>query len=640
MQFLLNSISRAGSGCAPRPSARINDTRINDTEGCDLSKHHAVEEKPQSADAAWIRGLSKPTDTLPPIDSSYYGSLVARAPRHAAPADVLDDAPADVRDDAPAAARTAPLRRVSAEQVDTVIGQLDAVTWDFPHAGRQGSATAAPTEAVGTTHSSSGEAHQAVDGLALLGLAPNDHAEPVDAGEFRADMGHARHEAQADVAAEGPETITADTEMAETAETKTAETANTGTADPETVGTETVPPAGGRHARSHLRKPILLGAAVTLCVLTLGGVTIGATSGGNTADGAVAADAGASKTVSIVVDGQRQQIDTQALSVAGVLAAAGLHVTAHDTLAPALDSPVAARSTIVLDRGRQVTLTIDGKPRQIWTTARTVDQALAALGADRSTLLLSANRSRAIPLDGLVLTATSLRTVALTVGGRSTGSSTTGAKTVAQLLAERTVVLGPLDRVTPAAATPLRDGLVVAVDRIEVTTRSKNVRLGEPPAKKINDPKIDKGTSTVVQKGRPGQQVITYKVTTVNGRQAAPAESSRRTVIAPVATVTHVGTRTGFTYVGNEVFTNDTTFGVNWDGLAMCESTHNPKAVNANPSAGLPTYGLFQFDIPTWATVGGSGNPMDHTPEEQLMRAKMLYQSRGLEPWACRDSAH
>jgi hypothetical protein len=61
--------------------------------------------------------------------------------------------------------------------------------------------------------------------------------------------------------------------------------------------------------------------------------------------------------------------------------------------------------------------------------------------------------------------------------------------------------------------------------------------------------------------------------------------------------------------------------------------------VNANPSAGYPTYGLFQFDLPTWGTVGGSGNPVDASPQEQLMRAKLLYQQRGLEPWACAYAA-
>ena len=173
-----------------------------------------------------------------------------------------------------------------------------------------------------------------------------------------------------------------------------------------------------------------------------------------------------------------------------------------------------------------------------------------------------------------------------------------------------------------------------------VRTTSKSVTLPQPAAKSVNDPSILSGTSKVVQQGRAGRQLITYTVTTVNGKQTAKRESGRKTVAAPVGTITHVGTKTTFTYVGDEVFTNDTSFGVNWDGLANCESTHNPKAVNANPSAGLPTYGLFQFDIPTWATVGGSGNPMDASPQEQLMRAKLLYQQRGLEPWACRDAAH
>ena len=85
---------------------------------------------------------------------------------------------------------------------------------------------------------------------------------------------------------------------------------------------------------------------------------------------------------------------------------------------------------------------------------------------------------------------------------------------------------------------------------------------------------------------------------------------------------------------GSRVFFHDTEFGVNWDGLAYCESTNNPKAVN-NPAGFLSTYGLFQFDLPTWQSVGGSGNPGDASPEEQLQRAKVLYKQRGLEPWLC-----
>jgi murein DD-endopeptidase MepM/ murein hydrolase activator NlpD len=44
-------------------------------------------------------------------------------------------------------------------------------------------------------------------------------------------------------------------------------------------------------------------------------------------------------------------------------------------------------------------------------------------------------------------------------------------------------------------------------------------------------------------------------------------------------------------------------------------------------------YGLFQFDLQTWRSVGGSGNPAKASAAEQLMRAKKLYAQRGASPW-------
>lgn len=65
-----------------------------------------------------------------------------------------------------------------------------------------------------------------------------------------------------------------------------------------------------------------------------------------------------------------------------------------------------------------------------------------------------------------------------------------------------------------------------------------------------------------------------------------------------------------------------------WRKVAQCESSGNPRAVNP---AGY--YGLFQFDLQTWRSVGGSGNPAKASAAEQLMRAKKLYAQRGAQPW-------
>jgi resuscitation-promoting factor RpfB len=65
-----------------------------------------------------------------------------------------------------------------------------------------------------------------------------------------------------------------------------------------------------------------------------------------------------------------------------------------------------------------------------------------------------------------------------------------------------------------------------------------------------------------------------------------------------------------------------------WAKVANCESGGNPRAVN-----GAGYYGLFQFDMQTWRSVGGSGSPTKASAGEQLMRAKKLYAQRGASPW-------
>ena len=71
--------------------------------------------------------------------------------------------------------------------------------------------------------------------------------------------------------------------------------------------------------------------------------------------------------------------------------------------------------------------------------------------------------------------------------------------------------------------------------------------------------------------------------------------------------------------------------------VMICESSGDPHATEAPGGNGGPLghYGLFQFDIPTWESVGGHGDPRDASPEEQWMRAYMLYQRRGWQPWEC-----
>jgi hypothetical protein len=66
-----------------------------------------------------------------------------------------------------------------------------------------------------------------------------------------------------------------------------------------------------------------------------------------------------------------------------------------------------------------------------------------------------------------------------------------------------------------------------------------------------------------------------------------------------------------------------------WARLRNCESSGNYRAV----SPGGLYRGAYQFDLRTWEAVGGSGDPIDASPAEQDMRAQILYDRRGRQPW-------
>jgi hypothetical protein len=65
------------------------------------------------------------------------------------------------------------------------------------------------------------------------------------------------------------------------------------------------------------------------------------------------------------------------------------------------------------------------------------------------------------------------------------------------------------------------------------------------------------------------------------------------------------------------------------DAIAACESGGDPTVVDSSGTY----YGLYQFDMGTWASVGGTGSPAAASPEEQSYRASLLYARAGSSPW-------
>ncbi len=164
----------------------------------------------------------------------------------------------------------------------------------------------------------------------------------------------------------------------------------------------------------------------------------------------------------------------------------------------------------------------------------------------------------------------------------------------------------------------IRNGDTVRLVEVEKVRKTKTapVRAG---VVEVPTTKLDPGEREVVRKGEAGIRRVVAVRTLHNGEPVKYRVVARKMVDKP---------RPRRVLVGREPYSVPGADGLNWGALAGCESGGNPRAVNP---AGY--YGLYQFDVTTWRSVGGSGMPHQASADEQTYRAKLLYASRGRSPW-------
>jgi uncharacterized protein YabE (DUF348 family) len=322
------------------------------------------------------------------------------------------------------------------------------------------------------------------------------------------------------------------------------------------------------------------------------------------------------KTVQVEVDGQPRAVRTFAGDVGGVLSHAGIKTGEHDLVAPAKNVAVKQGSRIVVRRGRQLTLRLNGKTKTVWVTALSVDEALDQLAVrDAGRAFVSASRSRPIPLSGMAVEVRTPARVNILADGHVTSITTTVA-TLKEAFAQAHVKLSPTDKVSaPLTILPL-DGLTVRVTRISAGRESEDI---EVPFATIRKPDASMwlGETRVATRGVPGVRVREWVLTYTNYKLTGRHLSSDKLVRKPTTQVVYYGTR------------HRTVDDLNWYALARCESGNNPRAV----SSGGTYRGLYQFRLSTWHSVGGVGDPIDASRDEQTYRAKKLYLRSGRGPW-------
>jgi hypothetical protein len=164
----------------------------------------------------------------------------------------------------------------------------------------------------------------------------------------------------------------------------------------------------------------------------------------------------------------------------------------------------------------------------------------------------------------------------------------------------------------------LREGDVVRLTEVVKERKTKHLLVRRGTVE-VFTTDLKPGVRKVVREGRPGVRKVVAMKTLHNGEPVKYRVIQRRLVRDP---------HPRRVLVGREAYSVPGADGLNWGALASCESGGNPRAVNP---AGY--YGLYQFDLGTWGSVGGSGLPTNASAAEQTYRAKLLYQQRGRSPW-------
>ena len=341
--------------------------------------------------------------------------------------------------------------------------------------------------------------------------------------------------------------------------------------------------------------------------------------------GTASAYAGMSKTVTVSVDGERQQVRTFGGSVGDVLAGEGIEPGKHDSVVPGPATQVRDGSEIAVRLGRPLTLAVDGEEKTLWTTATNVSAALSQLGLRFGNAAMSVSRGTEIDRGGLSMEVVTPKRVVLKFGAEKAKRHNLPVATVGELLEETGVKVDRDDVVRPSRGAELGDGdRVVVVKRGVISKRVADERI-EAGTVRRDDDTLAKGETETVRQGRDGVRDVTYRTSFRNGTAVRTVVVSSRVVREPVDAIVKVGTKdepvapaapsTPAAAVGG---------GSVWDAIAACESGGNWAA-----NTGNGYYGGLQFSLGTWQAYGGSGMPHQNSREQQIAIAERVAAAEG-----------
>ncbi|MCH5317317.1 MAG: G5 domain-containing protein [Eubacterium sp.] len=256
---------------------------------------------------------------------------------------------------------------------------------------------------------------------------------------------------------------------------------------------------------------------------------------------AVNAFAGVLKEYNIVINdnGYEYTIATDETQPLDILNSTGIKLGAKDKLnITAFKENVGG--TIIIDRYNTIIIDFNGIIKTYGVYADTVGEAFAEVDVNIEDCLVNYESSAPVE-NGMVITVNSPNAVTVRADGKTHELGIVNG-TVGDVLSELNIKLSGDDYLNYSKSTPVTDGMVIRVYRVEAKTVTEKQTIAYS-VKQIEDGSLEKGKTKLETAGVNGEKTVTYEVVYVNGEVKEKKQISSTVTKEPVDEVKRVGTK-------------------------------------------------------------------------------------------------
>lgn len=251
---------------------------------------------------------------------------------------------------------------------------------------------------------------------------------------------------------------------------------------------------------------------------------------------------GTKKTVTLTVNGEQEELKTHASTVQKLLAANDIEVSEHDIVSPSMETKIENGLEVQWEESKQVAITIDEEETSLWTTKSDVQEVLKEAGIEvtkhdkiKPALNEKLGEDQQITIDKAY-------EFKLVDGGEEKKYWSTST-TIGDFLNKEEIELDDLDRVEGELDSEIKPGSIVEIVRVE----KENTTVEEEEKFTVetkSDNSLLKGREKVVQKGKKGVIAREYEIVKENGKEVSRSLVNEETIKAPTKQIVAVGTKT------------------------------------------------------------------------------------------------